>query len=99
MDGNLGGFMKRVTQKQVYKVVTSMKSYPAPVSVLEHLCFIHSEVSEAVEACRIQDEEQLRDGLADIVVSVMCLCEKLGIDLNTEIYKKHSVNIVRSKEK
>lgn len=56
------------------------------------LALIHSEVSEALEADRANNEEDYAEELADIVIRVMDHCEIEGIDLEQEIIKKNAKN-------
>lgn len=63
--------------------------------VPELLCLIHSEVSEAMEAYREEDEANFREELADVAIRLMDMCEALGIDLEEEIFRKHLKNIKR----
>ncbi len=58
----------------------------------ERLCLIHSEVSEALEAYRIDDRENFCEELADIVIRTLDLCAGYGIDIEHEIRKKHERN-------
>ena len=68
---------------------------PKP-SVPEVLCLIHSEVSEALEAYRKDDMENFREELADVVIRVLSAAEEYGINLQSEILKKHNINKSRS---
>jgi NTP pyrophosphatase (non-canonical NTP hydrolase) len=63
--------------------------------VPELLCLIHSEVSEALEAYRKQDEKNLAEELADIVIRAFDMAEGLGIDIEKEITTKHEYNKTR----
>ena len=63
--------------------------------VPELLCLIHSEVSEALEAYRNQDEKNLAEELADIVIRVFDMAEGLDIDIEKEIIIKHEHNKTR----
>jgi NTP pyrophosphatase (non-canonical NTP hydrolase) len=56
---------------------------------------IHSEVSEASEAVRDGDLENLREELADIFIRLADVCELLNIDLNDEVEKKMAKNRLR----
>lgn len=58
----------------------------------ELLCLIHSEVSEALEAYRVNDMENFAIELADIAIRLFDTSEALNIDLEKEIEKKHQVN-------
>ena len=64
-------------------------------NIPELLCLIHSEVSEALEAYRNDDVENLGEELADIVIRVLDMSEGLGYDLQDEIIKKHEYNKTR----
>ena len=64
--------------------------------VPELLCLIHSEVSEALEAYRDCNEALLAEELADVIIRTMDTAEGLGIDLFTEVIKKHHINVGRS---
>lgn len=64
-------------------------------SVPELLCLVHSEVSEALEAYRNDDDRNFREELADIVIRVFDMAEALGIDIEQEILDKHSFNLTR----
>jgi len=65
-------------------------------SVPELLCLVHSEISEALEAYRNHDDENLAEELADAVIRLMDMAEGLGIDLQAAIIKKHNINQSRS---
>ena len=64
--------------------------------VPEILCLIHSEVSEALEAYRNHDTENFAEELADIAIRLLDASEGYGIDLESEILKKHEINKTRS---
>lgn len=59
------------------------------------LCLIHSEVSEALEAYRKNDNDNLAEELADIVIRVFDMAEGLGINIQDAVIKKHLINIDR----
>lgn len=54
------------------------------------LCLIHSEVSEALEAYR--DGKPLGEELADIIIRVLDLSDRLQVDIDQEIRKKIETN-------
>jgi NTP pyrophosphatase (non-canonical NTP hydrolase) len=56
------------------------------------LALIHSEVSEALEADRENDDEEYAEELADVVIRVLDHAESEGIDLEGEIKAKMDVN-------
>ena len=64
-------------------------------SIPELLCLVHSEVSEALEAFRKDDDINFREELADIVIRVFDMSEGLGVDIKSEIFEKHQINISR----
>jgi len=63
--------------------------------IATQLALIHSEVSEALEALRKYDMENFEEELADIVIRVMNLSERFGIDLMGQILLKHTLNTQR----
>lgn len=64
--------------------------------VPELLCLIHSEVSEALEAYRNKNPENLKEELADIMIRVMDMAEGLGYDIEGAILSKHDYNKSRA---
>jgi NTP pyrophosphatase (non-canonical NTP hydrolase) len=61
-------------------------------SIPELLCLIHSEVSEALEAYRKMDWDNLAEELADIIIRVFDMAESLDIEIEKEILRKHEIN-------
>lgn len=65
----------------------------------EKLCLIHSEISEALEAYRnhipVGEKGWIGEELADATIRIFDLAEKLGLNLETIMKKKHAVNINR----
>ena len=55
------------------------------------LALIHTEVSEAIEAVRIEDEYNFVDELADIVIRTLDLADILEIDIEQAILNKLEV--------
>ena len=66
--------------------------WDAQRSIPELLCLIHSEVSEALEAYRKDDANNLNEELADIVIRVFDMSVGLGVDIEAEILRKHTIN-------
>lgn len=75
-------------------------------SIGEVIALIHSEASEALEdwrdgRMRIYAESGKPVGfpieLADIVIRVLDLCHKLGIDIEDAIRMKHEYNLTRAR--
>lgn len=64
------------------------KERPIP----ELLCLIHSEVSEALEAYRNNNSEEMAEELADIIIRVLDMAEGLKINIINEIIRKHEIN-------
>lgn len=58
----------------------------------EALMLIVTEVGEAMEAHRHQDQENFREELADAFIRLLDLCGGLGIDIEQEIAKKSEKN-------
>ena len=56
---------------------------------------IHSEVTEASEAARDENLENLAEELADIFIRLVNTYEVMDIDLEKEVIKKHKHNIER----
>lgn len=68
-----------------------------PSDVDTMLLRIHSEVSEASEAARDENKEELAEEMADIFIRLANACEVMGIDLEAEVTKKHNKNLLRDK--
>jgi NTP pyrophosphatase (non-canonical NTP hydrolase) len=60
------------------------------------LALIHSEVSEALEADRIGDQDNFVEELADVCIRIFDLCGSRGIDLEKAILEKMERNKGRS---
>ena len=58
----------------------------------EALMLIVTELAEAMEAHRIQDEQNFKEELADAFIRLLDLCGGLKIDIEEEIYKKSIKN-------
>lgn len=61
----------------------------------EALMLIVTELAEAMEAYRKQDNENFREELADTFIRLFDLCGGLKIDIEEEIAKKSEKNKVR----
>ena len=61
----------------------------------EAIALMHSELSEALEAIRQNEWENVAEELADLLIRVMDFCEAKDIDLETEIIKKIEKNKTR----
>lgn len=86
---------------EIYKI-SSSKGWDVPHSfdnvdaLARKLCLIHSEVSEALEAVRVDDFENFKEELADTVIRILHLSAGLRIDLGKEILAKVERNRRRS---
>ena len=58
----------------------------------EALMLIVTELAEAMEAYRHQDEENFREELADTFIRLFDLCGGLNVDIEAEIEKKSRKN-------
>lgn len=85
------GCVKKL-QKEIHKNAIAHGWWETKREIPELLCLIHSEVSEALEAYRNHNDENLHEELADVVIRVMDMCEGYGIDIEAEILKKHAIN-------
>ena len=61
----------------------------------EALMLIVTELAEAMEAYRIQDEENFKEELADTFIRLFDLCGGLHIDIQEAIEKKAQRNKMR----
>ncbi len=87
-----------VTQKDTYIVAKNngFEEYAGnSLYVPTKLALIMSECSEALEAHRKGEDEDLPYELADIILRTMQLAEALGIDLQKAVEEKHAINVNR----
>lgn len=68
-----------------------------PQDIDTMLLRIHSEVSEASEAARDENVNELAEEMADIFIRLVNACEVMGIDLEEEVKRKHNKNLLRPK--
>lgn len=61
----------------------------------EALMLIVTELAEAMEAYRKQDQENFREELADTFIRLLDLCGGLDIDIEEEIARKSAKNKLR----
>ena len=59
------------------------------------IALIHSELSEALEADRCDNKEQVAEELADVVIRVCDLCGGLEVDLEAAIRDKMAKNAAK----
>lgn len=58
----------------------------------EALMLIVTELGEAMEAYRIEDQENFREEIADTFIRLFDLCGGFGLDMEEEIEKKSNKN-------
>ena len=58
----------------------------------EALMLIVSELAEAMEAHRKQDQDNFKEEIADTFIRLLDLCGGLKVDIEEEIYKKSLKN-------
>jgi NTP pyrophosphatase (non-canonical NTP hydrolase) len=58
----------------------------------EALMLIVTEIGEAMEGYRHQDQDNFREEIADTFIRLLDLCGGLGLDIETEIAKKCEKN-------
>ena len=63
-----------------------------PRNIGEALMLIVTELAEAMEAHRVQDQENFKEELADTFIRLFDLCGGLNIDIQAEIEKKAQKN-------
>lgn len=59
------------------------------------LALIHSEVSEALEADRVGDRENLQEEIADILIRTLHLARYLAMDIGEVVLRKIEYNRTR----
>lgn len=82
-------------QKEIHQNAVNHGWWETKRPVPEILCLIHSEVSEALEAYRNDDQDNFAEELADVAIRLLDAAEGYGIDLEEEIIKKHKINLTR----
>ncbi len=58
----------------------------------EALMLVVTELAEAMEAHRVEDEAEFHEEIADVFIRLLDLCGGLGIDIQAEIAKKCEKN-------
>lgn len=84
--------MINVLCEEAHKTAISKGWHDEPRDTATWLALIHSEVSEALEADRIGDEENFAEELADVCIRIFDLCGLKGIDLEQAILYKMKYN-------
>ena len=64
-------------------------------NVNDKLLLLHSEISEAVEALRKDDEQNFAEELADVLMRLLDITSSLDIDISREVYAKMIANEAR----
>lgn len=82
-------------QAKVHKLAVANGWWETDRPIPELLCLMHSEISEALEAYRVNDSANFNEELADLAIRLMDLCEGMGINLEEEVAKKHEINLKR----
>lgn len=82
----------RQLQREAWAIAEDNGFHEGERSRAKVLALIHSEVSEALEADRENDEEEYAEELADIIIRVFDHAESEGIDLQSEIGRKNAKN-------
>lgn len=59
------------------------------------LLLIHSEVSEACEALRKGNMQDVEEELADVIIRVLHVAEKNNFDMEKAVWTKHRANVNR----
>lgn len=75
-----------------HSVAVSKGFWDEKRNVGEALMLIVTELAEAMEAHRIQDEANFKEELADSFIRLLDLCGGLKIDIEEEISKKSMKN-------
>lgn len=90
------GFWDHETIVAIDPVLGDVEARLANPSILpEKLALVHSEVSEALEALRDGDQAEFDDELADIVIRVLDIAAREGIDIQVAIENKIAKNALR----
>lgn len=88
-----------VSPEEIHDLAVSKGWWNNKRTVPELLCLVHSEISEALEAVRLDikpgDKGCLGEELADAVIRIFDMSVALGIDIIDEINKKHEQNTTR----
>ena len=75
-----------------HEIAVSKGFWDEERNIGEALMLIVTEIAEAMEAHRHQDEENFREELADTFIRLLDLCGGLKIDIAGEIAKKSEKN-------
>ena len=78
--------------KRCHEIAVSKGFWEKDRNIGEALMLIVTEIAEAMEAHRHQDEENFKEELADAFIRLFDLCGGLKIDIQKEIDKKSEKN-------
>lgn len=98
----------RELQRDIYKTAVEHGWWEEDRRVPELLCLVHSEVSEALEAYRVngtdtlvgfyqptEKPEGLFVELADAIIRILDMSERYGVDMGHLVELKHEYNKTR----
>lgn len=83
------------SQYVVWKVADEHGWHNPSCDLATDLLLIHSEVSEACEALRRRNTQDVEEELADVIIRVLHVAEKNGFNLEKAVWRKHKANIQR----
>ncbi len=86
----------RIMQKTAFEIARANGWHEEKNPFMQSAALIHSEVSEAVEAFRCGDPDDIIEELADVVIRVADTCEENGWDLQEAILAKMDANRSRA---
>jgi NTP pyrophosphatase (non-canonical NTP hydrolase) len=69
--------------------------YDTPRPFGDDIALLHSEISEAYEAYRKDDNENLAEEMADIFIRLLDTCDRYDIDLYRQFRAKLEINKLR----
>jgi NTP pyrophosphatase (non-canonical NTP hydrolase) len=78
-----------------HSIAKSKGFWDNPRNTGEALMLVVTELAEAMEAHRKQDDENFKEELADTFIRLFDLCGGMGIDIEGEILKKCEKNKLR----
>jgi len=72
-----------------------MREIKNPSIYGEKIALMHSELSEALEACRDGDRDQEEEELADTIIRILDYCHARGFSMDKAVYAKMERNTQR----
>lgn len=82
--------------KEAHQTAVEHGWWENPRPILELICLMHCELSEAAEAYRKKDpEEHIIEELSDVVIRIFDLCGSRGWDLEKSVTDKMAFNKTR----